>query len=372
MVRALFVQGVLVFTMALTVVAQVYLPKKAYIHLVGRIDSDQEITINLVKLNDSLYADLVYDSKLCNFSVLSGKIDPEGNFLLRYPFCDSGMVFEGRFITRQSLSGTYSSVNGEISHPFVLVESYPEGSIPLLAYYNHFSLNLVDKPDSPKAETSHCLIIPGESSNPVLSDSLRILMISGFTREPDLQKDPEKAIHSIQQRFINNYLSSNESLYKTMPDAGSLNWTLLKFMHILYNDNNLLSYYILTYAYTGGAHGMETLELTVADTRSGKALTLNDLFKPGYESPLTVLLTQRLKEMVGIDQKEKLTDNGFFVDDVTPNANFYLTGNGIGFVYNHYEIAPYVNGPTDIFLPFEGLKKILLGTGSLSVLLSRQ
>ncbi|MBN1200138.1 MAG: DUF3298 and DUF4163 domain-containing protein [Bacteroidales bacterium] len=372
MVRTLVIQGILVITTSLSVLAQVYLPKKAYMHLVGRIDADQEITINLVKLNDSLYADLVYDGKRCNFSVLSGKIDPDGNFLLRYPFCDTGMVFEGRFITRQSLSGNYTSVNGEISQPFVLVESYPQGSIPLLAYYNHFSLNLVDKPGSPKAETSHCLIIPGESSNPVLSDTLRILMVSCFTRESNRQKDPEKAIESIQQRFINNYISSNESLYKTMPGAGSLNWTLLKFMHILYNDNNFLSYYILNYAYTGGAHGMETMEFTVADTRTGKPLMLDDLFNPGYEKLLTILLTQRLKEMAGINQKEKLSDNGYFVDDVAPNTNFYITGNGIGFVYNHYEIAPYVNGPSDIFLPFESLKKILLESGSVSVLLSRQ
>jgi hypothetical protein len=197
-------------------------------------------------------------------------------------------------------------------------------------------------------------------------------MISGFTLDQYREKDPDKAISTIQQRFINNYLSSNKSLYETMPDARSLNWTLLKFMHILYNDNNLLSYYLLNYAYTGGAHGMETHDFTVVSIETGKTLLLNDIFIPGFEAQLTKFLTEKLKVMVGIKSTEKLSDNGFFVDDIAPNTNFYITSNGIGFVYNHYEIAPYVNGPTDIFLPFEEINNLLLEQGPASIFLKRR
>jgi len=371
MVRAFVIQGFLVLATALSISAQVYLPKKAYMHLIGRIDTDQEITLNLVKVNDSLYADLVFMGKTCNNAVLSGKVDEAGNFVLRYPFCDTGMVFKGRFITRQSLSGSYESLEGEENHPFVMVESYPEGSIPLLTYFHKLTRNLVDKPSSPHAEISQCLIIPGESSNPILSDSIRRGMISNFSGGQYREKDPDKAISSLQQQFINNYLSSNESLYETMPDAGSLNWTLLKFMHILYNDNNLLTYYLLNYAYTGGAHGLETHDYTIVSIETGKTLLLNDFFIPGFETQLTKLLTQKLKVMVGIKSSEKLSDNGFFVDDIIPNTNFYITSNGIGFVYNHYEIAPYVNGPTDIFLPFNEINNILLEEGPASLFLQR-
>jgi len=358
--------------MALSISAQVYLPKKAYMHLTGRIDSDQEITLNLVKVNDSLYADLVFIGKTCNNAVLSGNVDEAGNFTMSNPFCDTGMVFKGRFITRQSISGSYESLDGIENYPIVMVESYPEGSIPLLTYYHKFTRNLVDTPSSPKAEISLCLIIPGESSNPILSDTIRKSMISGFTLDQYREKDPDKAISTIQQRFINNYLSSNKSLYETMPDARSLNWTLLKFMHILYNDNNLLSYYLLNYAYTGGAHGMETHDFTVVSIETGKTLLLNDIFIPGFEAQLTKFLTEKLKVMVGIKSTEKLSDNGFFVDDIAPNTNFYITSNGIGFVYNHYEIAPYVNGPTDIFLPFEEINNLLLEQGPASIFLKRR
>ncbi|MFC2101397.1 DUF3298 domain-containing protein [Bacteroidota bacterium] len=372
MAKTFIIQGFLLVVMTFTVAAQVYLPNKAYMHLVGRIDANQEITMNLVKVDDSLYADLIYTEKRCNFSVLSGNIDDQGKFTMRYPFCDTGKVFQGNFVTRQSLSGNYESVDGEDPRQFVLVESYPEGSIPLLVYYHRHEQSLVDKENSPKAEIIQCLIIPGESSNPVLADSLRSRMISSFTGKQATLKDPDAAIRSIQQRFVKNYLSSNESLYESMPESGSLNWTLLKFMHILYNDNNLLTYYLLNYAYTGGAHGLETMDFTVVSLKTGEALTLKSLFKSGFEAQLTALLTQKLKMMTGINQTEKLSDNGFFVDDVVPTSNFYVTATGIGFVYNHYEIAPYVNGPTNILLPFESLQNILKENGPASVFSGRR
>jgi len=372
MTKGLLTYGFLILILTISVSGQVFLPKKAYMHLVGRIDTDQEITMNLVKVNDSLYADLVFNASQCNPSILSGKADEKGNFLLKYPFCDTGMVFRGRFVNRQSLSGNYETSNGEVIHPFVLVESYPEGSIPLLVYYSTFSRNLVEKPGSPMAAISQCLIIPGESSNPVLSDSLRIRMISGFSGKQDGNRDPEIAISSGKNTFLLNYFSSNESLYKSMPDAATLNWTLLKFMHILYNDNNILTYYLLNYAYTGGAHGMETIDYSVVSTRTGEEITLADIFITGYEPSLSSLLTRKLKEISGISPDAKLSENGFFIDEVVPNSNFYITDIGIGFLYNHYEIAPYVNGPTDILLPFQDLKDILKSEGPGSIFLSRR
>ncbi|TSA26199.1 MAG: DUF3298 domain-containing protein [Bacteroidetes bacterium] len=365
-------QGLLIMATAFTVTAQVYLPKKAYMHLVGRIDVDQEVVLNLVKVNDSLYGDLVYTGDQCEYAALSGNVKEDGNFRMTYSFCDTGKVFRGNFVTRQTLSGNYESMDGKEIHPFVLVESYPEGSIPLLVYYQETIKPLVEKPLSPRAAISQCLIIPGESSNPVLSDTLRARMISSFTGKTSHQKDPDEAIRSLQQTFLGNYFSSNKSLYETMPDAGSLNWTLLKFMHILHNDHNLLSYYLLNYAYTGGAHGLETQDFTVVNAKTGKVLTLQDLFVPGFETRLTPILTLKLKKMVGITPAEKLTDNGFFVDDVAPNTNFYVTDGGIGFFYNHYEIAPYVNGPTDILIPFDELKGLLRNPGPVSPLLTRR
>ncbi len=369
MKRNFLLLAVLGLVCGLSLSAQVYLPGRSYMHLVGRINDQQEITLNLVKVNDSIYADLVYSDESCKHTVLFGKVDPEdGSFWLKHPFCDTGKVFNGNFITRQSLSGYLVSEEEEEQIPFVLVESYPAGSLPLFVYFKEVVINLIEQEESPQAEIHQCLIVPGESSNPVIADSLQNLMIRSYLTDKPLLTDPDSVLASVQHQFESNYLSSNQALYESMPESGSMNWTLLKFMHILYNDNYLLTYYLLNYAFTGGAHGLETQQYTVVNIQNGTALTLAEIFNKGFEPHLTVILTRKLKEMFKLSPEDKLTDHGFFVDDISPGSNFYVTGNGIGFYYNHYEIAPYSNGPTDILIPFNELKGMIKETSPISVL----
>ncbi|HEY9114603.1 MAG TPA: RsiV family protein, partial [Bacteroidales bacterium] len=47
------------------------------------------------------------------------------------------------------------------------------------------------------------------------------------------------------------------------------------------------------------------------------------------------------------------------VDSISPNRNIYVNGNGIGFLYNSYEIAPYSTGATNVFLEFSQIKDLL-------------
>jgi hypothetical protein len=163
---------------------------------------------------------------------------------------------------------------------------------------------------------------------------------------------------AVKKDFLDNYVSSNEAMYKEMPGA-SFEWELLKFIHIIYNDDFKITFYLLNYEFTGGAHGLETQDYASVDLKTGKQITLNDLFKPGFESKLTILLSGKLHQMLKLPASAKLTESGYFVDEIKPNDNFYVKGQGIGFLYNHYEIAPYSFGATDIFLTREELKGIL-------------
>ena len=41
------------------------------------------------------------------------------------------------------------------------------------------------------------------------------------------------------------------------------------------------------------------------------------------------------------------------VDEVNPNNNFFFTAEGMVYLYNQYEIAPYAAGQIEICLPYE-------------------
>jgi hypothetical protein len=50
---------------------------------------------------------------------------------------------------------------------------------------------------------------------------------------------------------------------------------------------------------------------------------------------------------------------GLFENQIRHNGNFAVTGSGIGFLYNQYDIAPYAAGQITVDLSFDELKGIL-------------
>jgi hypothetical protein len=368
-----FVFFVAIITTAGVVHSQM-LPKKSYMRLQGYLNDQVEVMMNLVKVNDSIYADFYltatsiaaneYNVEHGTPQVVGGRISADGSFTLRTPFDPQGTEIRGKFVTRQTMTGTWQTGSKGTNYRFSLTENYPGGSMPLSVWYQTATKPLVSKSPNPRAFIEQCLVVPAESGNPVSSDTVRKRIMTAFSPTGQQSADPQVLINSLQQSFFANYLSDNTDLYKQMPDAGSLNWDLYKLIHIVYNGNTLLSFCIESYAFTGGAHGLGAKDFAVINSKTGKPVRAEDLFVKNYEPVLTGLLTSKLKKMEKLQPGDKLSEKSeYFVDDIGPNSNFYITGNGIGFFYNHYEIAPYAHGYTDIFLSFEELAPVLRADG---------
>lgn len=302
--------------------------------------------------------------------VAGGRISADGSFTLLAPFDDHGPEIHGKFITRQTMTGTWEIVKGETKYKFSLTENYPSGTLPLSVYFQVATKPLVSKKTEPRAFIEQCLVVPSESSNPVFSDTLKKKMMALYASRDASTDDPQVLLNILQQSFFTGYLADNLELVKQMPNVGTLNWDLYKLMHIVYNDKGLLSLYIDSYAFTGGAHGLGAQDYTIYNTKTGKQVSPPDIFIKDFESALTGILTQKLKQVEKLKPTDKLTEKAdYFVDEIIPNSNFYITGNGIGFFYNHYEIAPYSHGFTDIFLTFDELQPVLKKGGLLDPLL---
>jgi hypothetical protein len=355
--------------------AQSVNPKKYYFHFVGKINNQAYIEMNLIKINDSVYGNYSLVSKegsstkfmennSYNPVQLYGKVNAKGVFVIKENPWDKGASFTGKLVDDQTLKGTWESEDGKIKYPFELKENDAEGSVPMNVCFQKGSVPLVNKSNSPKATLQYCLLSPKESTDPVISDSLTKMILSKYMGKPVRKVRPEMLLNAMKQIYFENYITTNESIYKETMGA-SFDWESLKFMDVILNRSFLLTFYIEQYAFTGGAHGLQTRDYTVVNLRKGSAVSLNEIFSGDYEAALTDLLTKQARKMHNIDSDKKLTDNGFFVETIKPTNNFYLTINGIGFFYNHYEIAPYSNGPDDIFIPFADLKSIPINGGIL-------
>lgn len=347
---------------AFSAAGQNQIPLSAYLHLMGSVGKSPA-TLDLVKINDSLYADLQDGSRgelpgRPDHLTLSGKIGTNGSFRLMESLTENGTILKGKIESGVKITGTREDGHGGES-PVEFSEKYPEGSVQFNLYNDKEIKKLAKKPHAPEAKISLAVLIPAESGNTLISDTLRDVIQQCFFGKSNLDSMPESLIQGMKEVFFGNYTSSNESLYEEMPEGRSYDWEMMKYMHILHNSDYLLTFYIVSYGFTGGAHGLETYDYYSVDLRTGKALKLQDIMIPGSDSALTVLLTKKLRQSAGLGNDQKLSEAGYFVEEIKPTGNFYLTATGIGFWYNHYDIAPYSFGSTDLFLSFEELKGAL-------------
>lgn len=112
--------------------------------------------------------------------------------------------------------------------------------------------------------------------------------------------------------------------------------------------------------YEGGAHGIIQHIVMNFDNKTGKQLTLADVFAPGYEQKLTEMLSEKLMEQTGTSKLDELRQQGYlYVMDMFATENFALGKDGITFIYNPYEIAPYDKGMIELVIDYEQCNEIL-------------
>ncbi len=115
------------------------------------------------------------------------------------------------------------------------------------------------------------------------------------------------------------------------------------------------------YTFTGGAHG-GTQYITFLFDDAGIQLTLPQLFLGN-----TAFL-ERIAKAVQPDLKKQLEENqmyveDFFTDGTRPDEGNFRTftvgSDGITFIFQQYQVAPYVAGAPRVTVPFSVLQDIL-------------
>ena len=111
--------------------------------------------------------------------------------------------------------------------------------------------------------------------------------------------------------------------------------------------------------YEGGAHGINQRVVMNFDNKTGRQLTLADVFVPGYEQPLCDLLLKALVDKVGTKDVDDLRAKGYLYSmEMFAPENFVLGDDEVTFVYNPYEIAPYDQGLITLEIDNDELEKL--------------
>ncbi|MDX2072439.1 MAG: DUF3298 domain-containing protein [Haliscomenobacter sp.] len=328
----------------------------AYLHFTGTIGTES-IRMNLLQdldYDDNPWFNGYYHHEGAQEPIgIYSSMDSTGQGLL---ILTESLVADepfGRFtgkLEKGVYSGDYTAADGKKS-PFKLILGFPEGTQEFAAMRLE-KTEAADKSrkDSPKGHFSYEFFIPKENW---LKDAFLQEMVGDSLAQ--VYKTPQKAFEAEQQQFFKDYHEEIAGLLEDREDNLYMNYDNDKTMEVLFNQDNLLSIAVMDYSYAGGAHGNYGSACSSFDVAKKKKISLEDVFKPGYEAALTQALTEAAKKKF----KTKDLSEVLFVDKVEPNGNFFLTGKGICFNYVPYEIGAYAAGELKIFVPFGELKSVM-------------
>jgi len=145
-----------------------------------------------------------------------------------------------------------------------------------------------------------------------------------------------------------------------LSDAFPRVWTSESHLKVHRITPSYLGLVIDVYTYTGGAHGNYVTVFTHYDLTNHTPLTLNDIVMKPFQNELTAVAERyfRKQENLAVDQP---LDDRYFFDQGHFHIpeNFALEQDSLLFLYNIYEIKPYVDGQTELRVPYTEIDRLL-------------
>ena len=198
---------------------------------------------------------------------------------------------------------------------------------------------------------------PGEIVNSTVASRL-------FNRGDD---GLQEAAQAFADDYTANYIKNLKLLYnQDKSDTTKLVWY---YYHYIINSRTQAGskgtlVYLTDINYReGGAHAVNQQIIMNFEEKTGRLLSLNDIFVDGYEPQLKNLLLKALKEKTGLSTNQALHSQGYLRStEIYVPENFILSDNTITFVYNPDEIAPYSLGSIELTIGMPALEILFKST----------
>lgn len=207
--------------------------------------------------------------------------------------------------------------------------------------------------------------VSGPKAEPL--EKMQENIVAAVFGEGHRSADPKEAISEFKAEISGQYRKDNIDILEYFSQmqgsegdgnedtAPVLSWESVIKGNFLPAYGSLCSYIIYEYNYSGGAHGLDNETAVTFDMTTGEAVSADEIFISGYEKEMAKALTAHLKEAFeNEDDYESL-----FVREIAPNDNFYVTNQGVTYIYGRYEIGPYYIGLTHVTVPWTEIVNLL-------------
>ncbi|OYT14861.1 MAG: hypothetical protein B7C24_16095 [Bacteroidetes bacterium 4572_77] len=333
-----------------------------YEHYTGLITQDLKLTADLVRLENSFSGYYYYEFKegpawiSSKPIALDGQVNDKNEFVLN-EFGENHSFFQGELENSKLIKGVWRNEMLENAEPFTLKATYPPGTLALSVVEHEKQEYFNNDPQMPQGHFHINALFPPVGLDKVIYHQLlqRIYYLMGFRGE--LSKN-QNIISLLQKKYFEKFQNALQNI-EFHGDVNDYDWQKSIRMEVVNNESSLLCMQVETYAKTGKRPGTTVKKFLVFSLEKNKIIKLQDIIKEDDELALNALLQDKIRDHYHISKDKSLTQMGFFEDSIAPTNNFYIHPGGLGFYYNVYEIAPFSNGSTDLFIPWQQLQGIV-------------
>jgi hypothetical protein len=226
--------------------------------------------------------------------------------------------------------------------------------------------------------------IPVGFSNKSVLDSIRKTLITNLFSNEYVSITDDLLVEKFANELAVDYRLNMEPMISILDSSSNYSFNNEHILngYSLWSDKNIYTYGIERFVYMGGAHGQETRNYFNFNLKTGSIITEKDIFVDNYQTELAELLKTRIieqsKENIEIKDAESakpimsFEGTDFWTDSIKANGNFYLTEDGIIYVFNPFEIAPIYMGQTEVTIPFSRLSGLLKPNSPIAYLVDKQ
>lgn len=170
----------------------------------------------------------------------------------------------------------------------------------------------------------------------------------------------EETMNHFADSLASQFGQELKDFYEPDDEDGSYRFTYTWNMTGKLNDKPLdgvLGYISTVETYQGGAHGSYVIGYLNFDARTGRFLDTWDVFQEPKRTALIDAITKQLLADNGCKTVDELREQTSItvLGDVFVDNNFLIERDGITFLYNQYEIAPYSSGLISVTLNYKQL-----------------
>lgn len=173
--------------------------------------------------------------------------------------------------------------------------------------------------------------------------------------------NPAVSMKAAEDEFFAGWLKDNSKM--TPAEASQMGLSLSASqgtnIMVMYEDDRTITLAAFNSAYSGGAHDMYSTSLYNFDKKSGRRLQLKDVLTPAGIRLLPAYLDRAARMQYGITNQKPLDQNNFFVKEIKPTENFYITSDDIGFLYPPYALKSFADGEVNLLVPIQTLSRYL-------------